>query len=95
MEIRADHLLGRPVVALNGRRIGRIEEFHLEKDGRGWIVLGFALGPHGLLERLGLSVRAVLGLERSGYIVNWDQLTLTERGPLRLTCPVSELRGRA
>lgn len=93
--MRAEHLLGRMVVTLNGHRLGRIEEFHVRTEGGEWVVAAFALGPAGLFERLGLSARRVIGLTSKGYRVNWDQLTVAEKGALRLACSVKELQGPA
>jgi hypothetical protein len=45
-----------------------------------------------LLERLGVHARALLGLKNSGYVLNWDQITVSENGPIKLTCPVRDLR---
>jgi hypothetical protein len=95
MELRADQLLGRVVVAQNGRRIGRVEEFHAHKHGDGWMISEYALGAAGLLERLGVAARSILGVAPRGYLVYWNQLTLAEEGPLRLTCRVSDLRRRS
>jgi sporulation protein YlmC with PRC-barrel domain len=94
MELRADQLLGRRVVAKNGRTIGRLEEYRAAIDGTGCAVQEYVIGPAGLLERLGIAARILLGLAQRGYLVHWHQLALSEHGPLRLTCAVAELRPR-
>lgn len=88
-------MLGREVVALNGRRVGRLEEFRAREDGSGRMVCEYVLGAAGLLERLGVGARMILGLAPRGYVVRWNQLAVTEAGPLRLTCRVAELHERA
>jgi hypothetical protein len=91
-ELRADRALGLEVVGLNGRPIGRLEEFRVERRGADWIVTEYEIGGAGLLERLGLGARLLFGRESGGYLARWDQLELNETGPIRLTCPIDELR---
>jgi hypothetical protein len=94
VELKADHLIGRLVVAMNGRRIGRLEELRAKRAGSLWIVTGYVVGAGGLVERLALGARHIVGLTPGAYLVHWDQLALSERGPLRLTCPVGALEVR-
>ena len=91
--IRLDRLLGREVRTANNRRLGRMEEFRAERRGDAWFIIEYVVGTVGLLERLGLGVRLVLGLKRvGGYVVRWDQLDLWNPECPRLTCPVDDLR---
>jgi hypothetical protein len=90
-EMRIDRLLGRRVLARNGRPAGRIEEFRAEHRGHSWVITEFVIGPAGILERLGVGARHVLGLERRGHVARWDQLDLTNTEKPRLTCPIEEL----
>ncbi len=92
-ELRLDLLLGRKVLTANNRVLGRIEEFVAEKRNGTWEVLTFIVGPIGLIERLGIGLRLVIGTARPhGYAVQWDQLDLTNARRPRLTCPVDQLR---
>jgi hypothetical protein len=91
--LRLDRLLGRPVLTANNRRLGRLEEFRLERHGGAWVVAEYVIGGAGLLERLGLGVRLVLGVGRGGgFVARWNQLDLSNPDRPRLTCPVDELR---
>lgn len=91
--LRLDRLVGRTVYAGNNRRVGRLEEFRAERRGTGWIITEYVVGTAGLLERLGLGVRLILGSgRRHGYVVRWDQLDLADADRPRLTCSVSALR---
>jgi len=97
-EVRVQELLGRRVLAKNGRPIGRIEEIRAEPRGRELMVEEFHLGGYALLERLSASIlgRAVLPLfgaagRRAGYRVRWDQLDLADPARPRLRCTVDEL----
>ena len=90
--LRLDRLLGRGVFAINNRRVGRLEEFRAEREGSDWVVSECVIGVAGLLERLGLGLRLVVGWKRTGFIARWDQLDLTNPDRPRLLCPVHELR---
>src|SRR3954468_24304489 len=85
MEMRLDRMLGRQVVSLNGRSVGRLEECRIECEGDRWTVVEYEIGVAGLWDRLGLGARLLVGLKRRGYRLRWDQLAITDDGPLQLT----------
>jgi hypothetical protein len=90
--IRLDLLLGREVRTANNRRLGRLEEFRAERREDRWEVTEYVIGAAGLLERLGLGARLILGMKPfGGYIVRWNQLDLSNPDRPKLTCPVAEL----
>jgi hypothetical protein len=91
--LRLDRLLGREVHTANNRRLGRLEEFRAERHGAEWVVTEYVIGAAGLVERLGLGVRLILGIARaSGYVARWDQMDLANPDRPRISCPVEELR---
>jgi sporulation protein YlmC with PRC-barrel domain len=97
-EVRVQELLGRRVLAKNGRPIGRIEELRAEPRGRDLAVVEILTGPDAALERLAASLlvralRLVVGGERrrAGYRVKWNQIDLADPRRPRLTCTVDEL----
>jgi hypothetical protein len=91
-QVRLDALIGREVWTLDQRRLGRLEECRAEFDGRGWRVRDWMIGPAGMIARLGLSARLLVGSrQRHGYIARWDQLDVSDPARLRLTCAASEL----
>lgn len=93
-ELRIDRLLGRPVIAANGRPAGRLEEFRAEiRDGR-CVITEYVLGAAGLLERLGVAARGLFGLPRHGHVARWNQIDFSNPETPRLTCPVEELHAR-
>jgi hypothetical protein len=93
--VRLDQLVGREVYTANHRRLGRLHEFRAERRGNEWVITDYVIGPAGLIERLGLGVRLVLGLERpGGYVARWDQLDVSNPDSPTLTCPVGDLRRR-
>jgi hypothetical protein len=91
--LRLDRLVGREVYATNHRRIGRLHECRAERRRSTWIVTEYVIGTAGLMERLGLGIRLILGLERAhGYVARWDQITFADPNRPMLTCSVTELR---
>lgn len=90
---RLDRLLGRRVRTANNRSLGRLQEFRAERRGDDWVITEYVVGVSGLLERLGVGFRLVLGVQRvSGFVVRWDQLDVSNPDRPRLTCPVDDLR---
>jgi hypothetical protein len=95
VNLRLDRLVGRSVYTANHRRLGRLEEFRAERHGTAWVITEYVIGAAGLLERLGLGARLVLGATRaSGYIVRWDQLDLSNSERPTLRCSVENLQRR-
>jgi hypothetical protein len=90
-ELRLDRLLGRRVVAVNSRPVGRIEEFRAERRGTGIVVTGVVIGFAGLMERLDLGVKLLFGQSGRGYLAKWDQIDFSNPTIPRLTCAVEEL----
>jgi hypothetical protein len=94
-EVRLDRLVGREVYTGNHRRLGRLEEFRAERRGTGWVITEYVIGAAGLLERLGLGVRLIVGIKRAaGYVARWDQLDLSNPRRPTLTCAVEDLQRR-
>ena len=92
-EVQVELLLGRRVLAANGRSIGRLEEVRAERHGAGCTVTEYVIGPAGLAERLSarLFPRLLLGT-RHGFIARWDQIDLSDPRHPRLLCSVEELQ---
>ena len=87
-----DQLLGRRVLGLNHQAVGRLEEFRVEKTGREYVVTEFVIGAGGLLERLGLGLRLLLGRQVTGHVARWDQIDIADPKRPRLRCALAELR---
>jgi len=83
-------LLGRPVVAMNGRRVGRLEELRVDPSHDSFDVLAFVIGPQGLLERLSIPSRW-FGRRAAPIVARWDQIDISDPTRPKLTCPVDEL----
>lgn len=93
--LRLDRLVGRHVYTADNRRLGRLEEFRAERCGTAWVITDYVIGTAGLIERLGLGARLVLGVRRTtGYVARWDQLDLSNPERPTLRCPVENLQRR-
>jgi hypothetical protein len=93
VSFRLDRVVGREVYAANNRRIGRLHEVRAERRGTTWVITEYVIGAAGLMERLGLGVRLILGFERpTGYVARWEQLDFSNPRRPTLTCAVTELR---
>jgi sporulation protein YlmC with PRC-barrel domain len=91
-ELRLERLLGRQVHASNGRRVGRIEEFRAERRGNTLEIREVVIGVAGLLERLGVGVKLLVGAKTSGYVARWEQVDVTDPMHPKITCRVEDLR---
>lgn len=90
--LHIEDLLGRMVLARNGRPVGRLEDLRVEPDGADWIVTAYAIGVSGLLERLGLVARLTVGVGHTrGYLARPEQLDISDHTKPRLTCELGEL----
>ena len=98
-EIHLELLLSKPVLDLEGKEVGRIEEVRAQKQGNEWIVQEYLIGSAAILERLsawtiGLKILRLLGARQGmgGYRVPWDKLDLTDPQKPRLRCLKQELK---
>jgi hypothetical protein len=91
-EIALERLVGREVLSLQGRTVGRLEEVRAEERSTGWVVIEYRIGPAALLERLAARTLRFRSAERE-YKARWDQLDPSDPAGPRLTCPVEELEG--
>ena len=88
--VHLEDLLGRRVEALDGRRVGRIEEIRADRRGDEYELTEYLLGTGALVERLSL-VSRLFGRESRTYIVRWDQIDITSPSRPRLTCSIEDL----
>jgi sporulation protein YlmC with PRC-barrel domain len=82
-EARVEELVGRRLCDVDGRKIGRIEEFVVELRGIEWVVVEVHVGPGALLERL-VDLSTLFPLMstlqrrlRRRFRVPWEELDLT------------------
>jgi hypothetical protein len=95
-EAHVELLVGARVVDVDGRAVGRIEDFVADREEDGCTVREVHLGAEALLRRLAVSASRLpfLGwLERhaGGCRVPWDRLDLGDPERPRLTCRRDEL----
>ena len=96
-EVRVEELVGRRLCDVDGRKVGRIEEFVAERRGTDWVVIEVHVGPGALLERIvDLSTLFPLlsTLERrlrKRYRIPWEQLDLTNPAHPKATVAAATL----
>ena len=88
--MRAELLVGRRVLAPDGKSAGRIQELRAGERGRDAVVTAVCIGPDALLERLSLPVARLFG-RGGGYVARMDQIDLSDPLRPRLLVPVSDL----
>jgi sporulation protein YlmC with PRC-barrel domain len=96
-EVCLDFLLGRPVIAKNGKAIGRIEEIQAVAKGRQLLIEEIHVGEYAMFERFSAYriARALLSLARArkaGYRIPWDMLDVTDHRYPKLLCAVNDLQ---
>ena len=90
-ELRIEQLLGRKVLGPHGETIGRIEEIRARRHGTGWVSTEIVIGVLGLLERLDVGARMLLGGQTGGCIVTWEQIDVSDPSKPRLLVAVKDL----
>jgi len=85
-EVHVEHLLGRRVVDVDDRAIGRLEEFRADVVEGELVVTEFHVGGAALIERIAAFVTqlpffSLIPFARRGYRVSWRDLDLSD--PLR------------
>ena len=85
METRVELLVGAKVRDANGEKVGRIEEFRVERTDNGLLVEAYLIGSSALIDRLSAwtLVRPIKGLLKSRHIysvydVPWQDMDLTD-----------------
>lgn len=92
VEIRIEQILGRQLLGANNRPLGRIEEVRAQVTASGCLVREVVIGMHGLLERLDVGARLVVGVERKGArVARWDQIDFSNPLKPRLLIGAGEL----
>jgi len=97
-ECRVESLIGRRVVDVDGKSVGRIEEILADYVNEEYVVREFHVGAFAAFERLGdgmlgRGVLRLIGGKRiySGYVVPWQVMDLTDPAHPRLTVAKAEL----
>jgi hypothetical protein len=87
-----DRLVGRPVVDRDGQPAGHIQELRVEMRDGEWIVVEYVLGIGGLLERLNVGLRLLLGGRIRRRSASADRIDFSDPETPRLTCRRDDLR---
>jgi sporulation protein YlmC with PRC-barrel domain len=98
-QIHVELLIGRQVLGITGKPLGRLEEIQVELKKGECLVSEYHIGTYAFLERLsawviGRTILKLFGVTRriGGYRVPWDQLDLSDPYRPKLRCPATELR---
>jgi len=86
-----DRLVGRRVVDRDGQKAGRIHEVRVQVIGLDWVMTHYVIGVAGLMERLGVGVKLLVGGSTSPYVVPVDQIDFSDPKQARLRCTRTEL----
>jgi sporulation protein YlmC with PRC-barrel domain len=98
IEINAELLIGRKVHDANGEKVGRIEEFRVQREENACLVEAFLVGTSALVDRLSAWTlvrpisKSLRGRMFSVYEVPWEQMDLSDPEHPKLRIPKSELR---
>lgn len=91
-ELRLHDLLGRQLLSANNQPVGRIEEFRAQSTTHGCAVIEVVIGMRGLLERMNVGARRVVGAELKGSrVARWDQIDVSNPLKPKLIVSVKEL----
>jgi hypothetical protein len=83
--IRLDDLLGRIVRDESGEPLGRLYDMRAEEHGGELVIVEYYLGAHALLQRLGVSLAALIGRKApEPHKVPWDRLDISDPDNPRL-----------
>jgi sporulation protein YlmC with PRC-barrel domain len=93
-EVRVERLLGREVHDPGGRRVGRVEEIVVDREGDEYVVREYLLGSAAFFIRLFRQLRVIGTKEHqlTGYRARWDQVDISDPARPRLTCAAEQLR---
>ena len=98
IEINAELLLGRKVHDVNVEKVGRIEEFQVERGDNACLVKAYLIGTSAVIDRLSAwtLIRPIAKSLRnrafSVYHVPWEEMDLTDPEHPKLRISKSELR---
>jgi sporulation protein YlmC with PRC-barrel domain len=99
IETNAELLLGRKVRDINGEKVGRIEEFDVERGDKACMVEAYMIGASGVIDRLSAwsLIRPIAKLLRrrhvfSAYRVPWEEMDLSDPEHPRLRIAKGDLR---
>ncbi|WP_425462859.1 c-type cytochrome [Mesorhizobium norvegicum] len=96
--VNLEHLAGRRVLSLSGKKVGHIEEIRAERDGDDLLVTEFHVGIFAAFERLsalaiGSAVLDLFHLRHRDclYRIPWDKLDISDPTRPRLRCSLEQL----
>jgi hypothetical protein len=88
--IRLDDVVGRIVRDAGGEAVGRLYDMRAEEQDGALVIVEYHIGSHALWERVGLSLRKLIGIQHMAEPrkVPWDQLDISNpENPVLLSRP--------
>ncbi|MDQ3863671.1 MAG: PRC-barrel domain-containing protein [Actinomycetota bacterium] len=98
--LQLDLLVGRRVYDSEGRKLGRVDEILLVREGDRYEVEGLLIGVNGLAERLGVA-RPLKRIEKrldlrtwrtTDHVIYWEQIDSLDEKAVRLAVPRREIQ---
>ena len=96
-EIHLEEIIGRKVLAINGRHVGRLEEVVGDLEKGQCYITEFRVGRYAVLDRLsawkiGRAFLSMFGMRiKKTYRIPWNRIDFADPRKPKLTCQVSEL----
>ena len=56
------------------------------------VIFEYVIGGAGLMERLNVGFRQIVGLGTSGHVARWDQIDVSDPRRPRLRCAIDQLK---
>ena len=95
-EVHVELLLGKRVHDVDGRVVGRLEEFHVEIIDGDYVVTEFLIGPAAALQRIGgfmtqLPFFRFIPMPKREYRISWILMDLSDEHAPRVRARRDEL----
>jgi hypothetical protein len=91
-KVHVELLVGRRVIDVNDRVVGRIRSIHARRRGQDYVVEEYRIGPAAVLEALGISTARMIGFQWGKPLcIPWKKLDLSDPERPRLRCAKEEL----
>jgi len=87
-ELRLDQIIGRELLGGNNQPIGLIEDVRTDPQGN---IVDVAIGMTGLLERLDLGARMLIGASKEPRVAGWNQIDFSNPSKPKLIVAIDQL----
>jgi hypothetical protein len=56
------------------------------------VIIEYVIGAVGLVERLHVGAKLLVGRQSGGFLARWNQLDISDAEYPRVTCPIDQLK---